>query len=138
MNFSIHAHHRQKEKFKKRYQFKKQKIYLKTTCLNNNEIISNVFKNLNSKEIPALPSKRNINRLIYNQRVKKINNYDNADDITSELKFSISGKKMLQYDSKVLDPERILLFINSEKMIYLKNSKIWLCNGTFKMAPIDY
>ncbi|KAG0437441.1 hypothetical protein DMUE_3682 [Dictyocoela muelleri] len=51
---------------------------------------------------------------------------------------SINGGKFLDYDSGCLDPERLLIFINSEKIMHLENSSIWLGDGTFKMAPSGF
>ncbi|KAG0432890.1 hypothetical protein DMUE_5468 [Dictyocoela muelleri] len=61
--------------------------------------------------------------------------FDYSDDIPPELKITINGNKFLQYDSGILDPKRILIFANSERLDYIKNSEIWLGDGTFKMAP---
>ncbi|KAG0442437.1 hypothetical protein DMUE_0273 [Dictyocoela muelleri] len=55
-----------------------------------------------------------------------------------ELKLSINGGKFLHYDSGCLDPERLLICINSKKIMHLENSSIWLENGTFKMAPSGF
>ncbi|KAG0424919.1 hypothetical protein DMUE_6067, partial [Dictyocoela muelleri] len=78
----------------------------------------------------------NINR-IRNNEIEN-NKYDSLYDIPEELKYTISGYKYVQYDSGVLDKNRIILLANSEKLCFLKNSKIWLSDGTFKMTPLNF
>ncbi|KAG0438317.1 hypothetical protein DMUE_3163 [Dictyocoela muelleri] len=104
------------------------------SCLNNKQIISEIFKNLDESEISFFSKQKSLNRTIFNVRQKILNNYDNTDDIPEELKLSINGGKFLHYDSGCLDSERLLIFIHSEKIMHLKNSSIWLGDGTFKMA----
>ncbi|KAG0437988.1 hypothetical protein DMUE_3370 [Dictyocoela muelleri] len=69
---------------------------------------------------------------------KTINNFDDADDIPNELKLTIEGNLFLQHDSGVMDKERVIEFLNSEKIFHLKNSSTWLSDGTFKMEPYGF
>ncbi|KAG0439909.1 hypothetical protein DMUE_2118 [Dictyocoela muelleri] len=104
----------------------------KQTCLNNSEIISEVFKNLDSSEIARFPKRMSFNRMILNARDLSINSFDGVDDIPESLKLNITGKRFLQYDSGLLDKERLIIFRNSDKIPHLKNSDIWLKDDTLK------
>ncbi|KAG0432143.1 hypothetical protein DMUE_5515 [Dictyocoela muelleri] len=99
---------------------KKMKNMANNSCLNNKQIISEIFKNLDESEIASLFKQKSLNRTIFNERQMILNNYDNTDDIPEELKLSINCGKFLHYDSGCLDSERLLIFINSEKKCILK------------------
>lgn len=48
---------------------------------------------------------------------------------------TILGETFLQYDSGVQDPNRFLLFYKQNSLSRLCNSRIMLCDGTFKTVP---
>ncbi|KAG0442562.1 hypothetical protein DMUE_0179 [Dictyocoela muelleri] len=77
--------------------------------LNTKQIISHVFKNLDSAAIAKISKHRSIYRMINRVRDEKISNYDLINDIPSELKKTINGSKYLQYDSGVLDKDRVII-----------------------------
>ncbi|KAG0442061.1 hypothetical protein DMUE_0570 [Dictyocoela muelleri] len=116
----------------------KIKKYAKEFFLNNKEIISETFKNLDMTEIAAFSKQKTLKRIINNIKDKTINNFHNTDDIPNELNHNIDKNLFFQYDGGVMDKERMLIFINSEKIIHLKNASTWLSDGTFKMAPIVF
>ncbi|KAG0436613.1 hypothetical protein DMUE_4133, partial [Dictyocoela muelleri] len=116
----------------------KIKTMAEKTCLNNKQIISEAFKDYEASEIASFSNQRSLNRMIKNIRDKTLISFDDTDDIPDELKITISGHNFLQYDGGVNNASRFLLFINSEKISHLKNSEIWLADGTFKMAPAGF
>lgn len=56
------------------------------TCLNNREIISKAFKNLDSSKIAGFAKLRTFNRMILNSRDQTIINFDSVGDILESLK----------------------------------------------------
>ncbi|KAG0437924.1 hypothetical protein DMUE_3408 [Dictyocoela muelleri] len=75
----------------------------KESYLNTKQIISEVFKNLDSAEISKISKQRSIYIMINRVRYKIFFNYDSTNDIPSEIKTTINSTKYLQHDSGVLD-----------------------------------
>lgn len=102
------------------------KLY-ENSILNANQIIYEVFKNMDPSEIGKFPTKRTNFRDINRIRDNAIrdNKYDLIYNVSDELKLTISSYKYVQYDSGVLDKNRIIFLANSEKPCFLKNSDIF-------------
>jgi hypothetical protein len=64
--------------------------------------------------------------------------YSKDYDIPKELTMTKSRKQFLLYDSGIDDDKRILIFATADNLIHLAYNKIWLCDSTFKSAPIGY
>ncbi|KAG0437440.1 hypothetical protein DMUE_3681 [Dictyocoela muelleri] len=60
---------------------RKKKNMANTLCLNNKQIISEIFKNLDESEIAFFSKQKSLNRTIFNARQKILNNYDDTDEI---------------------------------------------------------
>lgn len=59
----------------------------------------------------------------------------NNDDIPENIKYTFSNEKFLQYDSGILDEQRIVIFSTETHLNHLKYSNTWFCDGTFSSSP---
>jgi hypothetical protein len=53
------------------------------------------------------------------------------------LKYTQSGVNFLLYDNANLS-NHILIYSTNANLIHLANSKVWVCDGTFRSAPYKY
>ncbi|KAG0437612.1 hypothetical protein DMUE_3596 [Dictyocoela muelleri] len=69
--------------------------------------------------------------------VRRCNNFfiEKDYDIPVELQVSNNNKRFLLFDSGLKDENRVLIFSTDENIIHLVNSKILICDGTFKTSP---
>ncbi|KAG0442239.1 hypothetical protein DMUE_0424 [Dictyocoela muelleri] len=84
-----------------------------------------------------LPTTKNyVNKLT---KIRRKNNIIfERDDIPISAKFTFLNKKFLLHDSCIENSNRILIFTTDTHLLYLENSEVWYCDGTFKSCPRDF
>jgi hypothetical protein len=119
------------------------KFKLNEYAENNNEqpykIITNILKDCDDNTVKKLPCVKGLKDAITRKRNKIRGGVDFIyDDIPKTLQCTLSGKRFLLYDSGVLNEERIIIFASDKSIDYLKKSKVWLSDGTFKSCPSSF
>ena len=109
------------------------------TSENINDLIAFETKKLNEQEILSLPKLNYIKDVVIRKRNASIGFIKNEyDDIPEILRNTLNGKKFMQFDSGVCDPERFVIFYSEESYCFIKYAKIWLVDGTFKSCPSSF
>jgi hypothetical protein len=107
-----------------------------STEIPTNFLVINLLSDLDENEIHGFKKLNTIQRRIQLLRQKQLlSSTSNDDDIPEDFKTSCSGKQFLLYNEHVTIKNRILIFVNKENLVHLKNSSTWLADGTFYSSP---
>ncbi|KAG0440406.1 hypothetical protein DMUE_1774 [Dictyocoela muelleri] len=60
------------------------------------------------------------------------------DDIPNVLKFTLNGKRFLQYDSDLCAKSRFVIFFSYEFLSYIKNLTVVVIDRTFRSSPNQF
>lgn len=124
------------------------KLKIKNNIYNNSklnqketfeECLNVCFANNEHKEIKYFGNLKNVRT--YYTRLKRQNEYintENADDIFKTHKFTYDGNLFIQFDSGNKDDNRFVVFYTNSIINIIKNSKLFLCDSTFKICPKNF
>lgn len=111
----------------------------KTTNEHPIEIITKETSKMAPAEIRYLPKPKSVVCRMSKQRNKIIGyTKKDFDDIPDSLKVALNGDKFLQWDTGFYDLNRMIIFYTNESVKYLRESDVWLLDGTFKSCPTDF
>jgi hypothetical protein len=73
-------------------------------------------------------------------KVRKFCDYKNVlgENEFESVKFDNRGVKFVLFDSGQNDMERFVVFGSESNLIHLKNNKLWIIDGTFKVVPNEF
>jgi hypothetical protein len=58
--------------------------------------------------------------------------------ILEEFKTTLNDEKFIFYDNTETNQEKLAIFTTHLNLIHLKNSKVWVCDGTFYSCPKEF
>ncbi|KAG0442123.1 hypothetical protein DMUE_0520, partial [Dictyocoela muelleri] len=103
------------------------------------DIIDQSYMELSKECYFYMPTYKSMrNRISELRRRKDIKPADRFSDVPEIIKKTNHGECFYLYDSGEDDENRILVFSTASNIIHLENSKIRICDGTFRSCPSDF
>lgn len=139
----VSSHNHSNESTKSQVEISRKKI--KTRAIETSErpkdIVAKEIITLNNRERCEAPKLKSMLDSVTRLRSKEFSHgilSQAGEDIPDSLKFTSKGHEFLMYDSGFDSYERFLIYCSQEQLIYLRKSKTWLIDGTFRCAPRDF
>lgn len=106
------------------------------TAESSSSIVVKYLKNVDNSEAKLLPKLKTIKNTINIVRNKKIGFVKEGDvDVPITLRNDYHGNLFLRFDSNLEDENRFIVLASHFKEQFFPNAKIFLIDGTFKIAP---
>lgn len=123
---------------KKRIAINDIKNKIKTTSSPIVNIFTETTKNFSDDVLQKMPFYRTLRDQAVKQR-NKINKFciTEMDDIPKQFQITLNNKKFLHHDSGVKDMSRFTIFFNEEFLEYIRNTHVWVVDGTFRSSPSE-
>lgn len=136
---AVHTHCPDFEKNRSEYLMNNIIQRASTTSESPRDIIYSSLSTYSTSDLKCLPIDSSIvDRIKRNRNTKHQLPVSVQSDIPASIKNLATGELFLQHDSGISDPNRIVVFCESDNFIHIENSDTILMDGTFKSSPCGF